>query len=70
MQENVEKNLYPGTDKSSALEKLCPTRWTVRASCFQKMIDNYCLLLRLWDECLKECKTLKLGLELLDVKRK
>ena len=54
MQENFEGNFVPATDKFSALEKLCPTRWTVCASCLQKIIDNYCLLLKLQDECLKE----------------
>ena len=69
-QENFEGNFDPDTDKFLALEKLRPTLWNVRASCFQKSIDNYCLLLKLWDECLKESLDLKLGLELLDVKRK
>ena len=50
MQENFEGNFGPDTEKFWAPEKLCPTRWTVRASCFQKTIDNYCLLLKLWDE--------------------
>ena len=54
MQENFEGNFDPDTEKFPALEKLCPTRWTVLASCFQKIIDNYCLLLKLWDECLKK----------------
>ena len=54
MQENFEGNFDPDTDKFLALEKLRSTLWNVRASCFQKSIDNYCLLLTLWDECLKE----------------
>ena len=54
MQVHFEENFDPDTHKFSALETLCPTRWTARASCFQKIIDNYCLLLKLWDECLKE----------------
>ena len=54
MQENFEGYFDPDTDKFSAVEKLCPTRCTVRASYFQKIIDNYCFLLKLWDECLKE----------------
>ena len=45
MQENFEGSFDPDSDKFSALEKLCPTRWTVRVSCFQKIIDNCCLLL-------------------------
>ena len=31
-------------NKYSALDKLCVTGWTVRALCFQKVIDNYPLL--------------------------
>ena len=54
MPENFEGNFGPDTEKFWAPEKLCPTRWTVRASCFQKIIGNYCLLLKLWDECLNE----------------
>ena len=54
MQENFEGNFDPDTDNFSELEKLCPTHWAVHPSCFQKIIDNYCLLLKLWDECLKE----------------
>ena len=54
MQENFEGNFDPDTAKLLVLDKLCPTHWTVRASCFQKIIGNYCLLLKLWDECLKE----------------
>ena len=54
MQENFKVNFDPDTEKFLALEILCPTRWTVRASCFQNIIDNYCLLLKLWDRCLKE----------------
>ena len=36
MQENFEGNFDPDTDKFLALEKLPPTLWNVRASCFQK----------------------------------
>ena len=47
MQENFKGNFDPDTEKFLALEILCPTRWTVRASCFQNIIDNCCLLLKL-----------------------
>ncbi|KAK2550816.1 Zinc finger MYM-type protein 1 [Acropora cervicornis] len=33
---------------------LCPTRWTVRASCFQRIIDNYSALLQEWIVCLDQ----------------
>ena len=54
IRENIEGEFFDDNNKYSALDKLCVTRWTVRASCFQKVIDNYPLLLCLWDECLKE----------------
>ena len=34
--------------KVTTLDKLCPTRWTVRAKCYQKIIDNYESLVELW----------------------
>ena len=33
---------------------LCPTRWTVRASCFRRIIDNYSALLQEWIVCLDQ----------------
>ena len=39
-------------DKRTSLDKLCVTRWTVRASCFLKILNNYDELLTLWQECL------------------
>ena len=33
---------------------LCPTRWTVRASCFQRIIGNYSALLQEWIVCLDQ----------------
>ena len=54
IQKNFEGNFDPDTDKFSALDKLWPTRWTVWASCFQKIIVNYCLVLKLKNECLEE----------------
>ena len=68
MQENSEGNFDPDTDKFSALEKLRPTSWTVRASYFQKIIDNYCVLLKLWDECLKESLDAEIRLRIIGSK--
>ena len=31
---------------------LCPTRWTVRAASLQRVIDNYQVLLQVWEEAL------------------
>ena len=33
---------------------LCPTRWTVRASCFRRILENYSVLMEEWDVCLSE----------------
>lgn len=33
---------------------LCPTRWTVRASCFRRILEHYPILLQEWDICLSE----------------
>ncbi|XP_028407434.1 zinc finger MYM-type protein 1-like [Dendronephthya gigantea] len=38
---------------AGGLTKFSATRWTVRAICFERVIDNYEVLLKLWDECLK-----------------
>ena len=40
--------------KPPTIEKLCPTRWTVRASCYQKIIQNYEALNELWEVSLTE----------------
>ena len=54
MQESFEGKFDPDTKKNSALKKVCSFRRAVRASCFQKIIDNYCLLLKLCNEYLTE----------------
>lgn len=41
-------------EKFTSLSKLCPTRWTVRASCFEKILNNYDQLILLWEQCLQE----------------
>ena len=48
--DNIEKE-DSGTFK--ALKKLSATRRTV-AKCMKRIIDNYELLLQLWEECLEE----------------
>jgi len=42
------------TEKHATLDKLCTTRWTVRASCFNKILERYADLQRLWGLCLAE----------------
>ena len=40
--------------KPVSLDKLCATRWTVRASCFNKVFERYDSLQSLWKVCLLE----------------
>ena len=41
-------------EKPVSLDKLCKTRWTVRASCFNKIFERYQALQSLWKVCLSE----------------
>ena len=47
----IKKELAPDTP---GFRVLCPTRWTVRANSLKSILDNYTVLLTLWDECLEE----------------
>ena len=38
---------------SSFRTKFCATGSTLRATCFQRVIDNYNALLKLWNDCLE-----------------
>ena len=49
--DNIEKE---DSNTFKKLKKLSATRWTVRAECMKRVIDNYESLLQLWEECLKE----------------
>ncbi|MEO0687992.1 MAG: hypothetical protein AAFY76_23780 [Cyanobacteria bacterium J06649_11] len=40
--------------KPLSIDKLCTTRWTVRASCFNKIFERYHALQSLWKVCLSE----------------
>ena len=40
--------------KATSLDKLCTTRWAVRASCFNKSYKRYDSLQSLWQVCLRE----------------
>ena len=40
--------------KPLSIDKLCTTRWTVRASCFNKIFEGYHALQSLWKVCLSE----------------
>ena len=48
------KVTYEEDEAVNHISKLSTTRWTVRANCFQRIIDNYSFLYELWDESLKE----------------
>ena len=50
----IKENLEQGESAAHDIIKLCPTRWTVRASCFQRILDNYSALLQEWVLCLDE----------------
>ena len=47
--EKLKANLAPETP---GFHVLCPTRWTVRAASLQSVIDNYEVLLLVWQEAL------------------
>ena len=50
----LKSNLIEDDDaKADGLTKFSATRWTVRAVCFQRVLDNYEALLELWRECLQ-----------------
>ena len=48
------KVTYEEDEAVNHISKLSTTRWTIRANCFQRIIDNYSFLYELWNECLKE----------------
>ena len=58
IRENIEQEAEDKSEtfhsKPPTIEKLCQTRWTVRASCYQKIIQNYDTLNALWDITLGE----------------
>ena len=49
--ENIEGDLSKELC-AGKISKLCTTRWTVRATCFQKIIGNYVPLFKFWEQCL------------------
>ena len=52
--ENMEGTFDPDEQQATKLDKLCVTRWTVRANYLKKIFDNYEPLLKLWKESLEE----------------
>ena len=49
----VKSNLEEEDATAAGLTKFSATRWTVRATCFQRVLNNYNALLTLWNECLQ-----------------
>ena len=45
-----------GEYQTTTLDKLCQTRWTVRADCYRKIVTLYDALFSLWDHCLETGK--------------
>ena len=50
----IKGNLEGSESEAKSILGLCPTRWTVHASCFQQILDNYAALLQEWTISLDE----------------
>ena len=50
----IKENLEGPEIEAKGILGLCPTRWTVLASCFQRILDNYAALLQEWTISLDE----------------
>ena len=50
----IKENLEGPESEDKGILGLCPTRWTVRASCFRGKLDNYAALLQEWTISLDE----------------
>ena len=56
IKDNIEGDVEDLDDRVASLTKLSATRWTVRATSFQRIIDNYDHILDLWRLCLEAGK--------------
>lgn len=53
--ENIQKEFEKSSRSyNQTLDKLCVTRWTIRAKCFKMILDNCEALLELCEQSLKE----------------
>ena len=50
----IKENLEGPESEAIGILGLCPTRWTVRARCFRRILDNYADLLQEWTMSLGE----------------
>ena len=53
---SLEDNELIDESEVNKISKLSTSEWTIRANCFQRIIDNYQYLYSLWDESLKETR--------------
>ena len=51
IKEQVEFHDEP-EERANNLKKLSETRWTIRATCMQRILDNYESVMKVWIECL------------------
>lgn len=56
IKDNIEGAVEDLDERAASLTKLSTTRWTVRATSFQRIIDNYDQILELWRVCLEAGK--------------
>ena len=50
----IKENLEGPKSETKGILGLCPTGWTVRARCFQRILGNYAALLQEWAVSLDE----------------
>ena len=55
IKEQVEIESEP-EEKANDITKLSQTEWTVRATCMQRVIDNYEAIVKVWMHCLDNGK--------------
>ena len=53
IKDNLEGETTDEQVPVAGIVRFCPTRWTVRATCYKRILDNYALLLEVWDACLE-----------------
>ena len=49
----IKENIEGENGTAKGILKVCPTRWTVRASCFGRIKEKYAALLQEWELCLQ-----------------
>lgn len=53
LKDNIEGETCDDEEKVPGIVKFCPTRWTVKATCYQRILDNSASLFKVWDACLE-----------------